>query len=145
MERRTFLGVVAGGLLASPLAAEAQRAGRLPKLCFLTFDPGTTRSPSPRFPAFFQGLQDLGYLNERTIAIHYLSADGRNERFPELVAECLRLKPDIIAVTTTPLLRPRRPRRPPFRLSWSHLAIHKGPGLSTASPGPGETSPECHS
>jgi putative ABC transport system substrate-binding protein len=102
MNRRTFLAIVAGGLLASSLAAEAQSARRLPQLCFLTFDPGTARSPSPRFAAFFRGLQDLGYVNERTIAVHYLSANGRNERFPELVAECVRLKPDIIVATTTP-------------------------------------------
>ena len=102
MDRRAFLGTLASGFLAAPLAAEAQQARRLPQLCFLTFDPGTSHSPSPRFGAFFQGLQALGYVNERTIAIHYLSANGRSERFPELVAECLRLKPDIIAVTTTP-------------------------------------------
>ena len=102
MERRAFLGVLAGSLLAAPLAAEAQRTAKLPQLCFLTFDPGTSRSPATRFAAFFQGLQDLGYVNEQTIAIHYLSANGRNERFPELVAECVRLKADIIAVTTTP-------------------------------------------
>ncbi len=102
MNRRTFLSTLSGGLLAAPLAAEAQRAGKLPQLCFLTFDPGTSRSPATRFSAFFQGLQDLGYVNEQTIAIHYLTADGRNERFPELVAECVRLEADVIAVTTTP-------------------------------------------
>src|SRR5260370_27025872 len=102
MDRRVFLGTLTGVRVAAPLAAVAQQARRLSQLCFLTFDPGTARSPSPRFAAFFQGLQDLGYVNGRTIAIHYLSADGRNERFPELVSECLRLKPDIIAVTTTP-------------------------------------------
>jgi ABC-type uncharacterized transport system substrate-binding protein len=36
------------------------------------------------------------------IAIDYLSVDGRGERFPDLAAECLRLKADIIAVSTTP-------------------------------------------
>jgi hypothetical protein len=36
------------------------------------------------------------------VALDYLSADGRGERFPALAAECLRLKADIIAVSTTP-------------------------------------------
>lgn len=102
IDRRTFVATLAGGLLAAPLAVEAQQTGKLLKLCFLTFDRGTSRSPSARFAAFFQGLRDLGYVNEQTIAIHYLSADGRNERFPELATECVRLKADIIAVTTTP-------------------------------------------
>ena len=93
---------MAGGCLAVPLAAEAQRAGKIPRLCFLTFDPGTAQSPSTRFEAFFQGLRELGYAHGQTITIDYLSPDGRSERFPELAVECLRLKADIIAVTTTP-------------------------------------------
>jgi putative ABC transport system substrate-binding protein len=96
------MALVSGGLLAAPLAAEGQQAGKIPRLCFLTFDPGTAQSPSTRFETFFQGLRDLGYAHGQTITIDYLSPDGRSERFPELAAECLRLKADIIAVTTTP-------------------------------------------
>jgi hypothetical protein len=82
------------------LAAEAQKAGRIPRLCFLTFDPGTPQSS--RFSPFFQGLRDLGCVDGQTISIDYLSADGRGDRFPTLAADCLRLKADIIVVTTTP-------------------------------------------
>ena len=99
MDRRAFIGTLAGGLLSAPLAAEAQPAGR-PRLCFLTFDPGTPQSS--RFDPFFQGLRDLGYVDGQSITIDYLSADGRGERFPVLAADCLRLKADIIVVTTTP-------------------------------------------
>ena len=83
-----------------PLAVEAQQRGSLPRLCFLTFDPGALRST--RFGAFFQGLSDLGYRDGHTISIDYLSADGRAERLPPLAAECVRLKADVIVVTTTP-------------------------------------------
>jgi ABC-type uncharacterized transport system substrate-binding protein len=102
LDRRTFLSTVTGGLLVAPLAAEAQRAGKIPQLCFLTFDPGTARSPSARFDGFFEGLRDLGYVHGKTITIHYLSASTRGERFRALASECVRLKADIIAVTTTP-------------------------------------------
>ena len=95
MVRRWFLIV-----LLLPMVVSAQ--SKVPRLCFLTFDPGTVQSPSPRFEAFFQGLRDLGYVHGKTIAIHYLSADGRNERFPALAAECVRLRADVIAVSTTP-------------------------------------------
>ena len=78
-------------------SALAQRSARL---CFLTFDPATSRST--RFDAFFQGLVDLGNVDGKTITIDYLSADGHGERFPSLAAECLRLKAGIIAVSTTP-------------------------------------------
>ena len=102
MNRRRFLQTVSTSLLGAPVVAEAQRGGKIPKLCFLTFDPGTAQSPSPRFEAFFQGLRDLGYVDGQTITIDYLSAEGRGERFPALAADCVRLKADIIVVTTTP-------------------------------------------
>jgi putative ABC transport system substrate-binding protein len=88
-----------GVATASLAAAQSQK---IPRLCFLTFDPGTAQSPSPRFAAFFQGLRELGYVHGQTITIDYLLAQGSSERFPELATECLRLKADIIAVTTTP-------------------------------------------
>ena len=74
----------------------------VPRLCFLTFDPGTLRTRSSRFDAFFQGLQNLGYEDGRTIDIRYLSADNNGDRFPTLIDECLSLRPAVIAVTTTP-------------------------------------------
>ena len=85
---------------ALPLATGAQSAAQIPRLCFLTFDPGTLHSS--RFTPFFQGLRDLGWVDGQTITIDYLSADGRSERFPALAANCLRLGADIIVVTTTP-------------------------------------------
>lgn len=96
------LGVhfLAFAAFALPLTTEAQPAGRIPRLCFLTFDPGTPQSS--RFNSFFQGLRDLSYVDGQTISIDYLSADGRGDRFPDLAVECLRLKADVIVVTTTP-------------------------------------------
>jgi putative ABC transport system substrate-binding protein len=137
LDRRAFLGTLAGGLLAAPLAAEAQRPGRLPQLYFLTFDSGTSRSPSPRFAGFFQGLQDLGYVDERTIAIHYLSVNGHNERFPELAAECVRLKTDIIAVTTTPAAQAAKTATSTIPIVMVALGDPEGTGLvdSLARPG----------
>ena len=100
MRRREFITLVCGATVAWPLAAQAQQPRNIPRLCFLTFDPGTLRST--RFEAFFETLRDLGYVDGQTISIDYLSADGRGERFPALAAECLRLKADIIAASTTP-------------------------------------------
>jgi putative tryptophan/tyrosine transport system substrate-binding protein len=100
MERRTFVATLAGGLLAAPLAAEAQSARKIPRLCFLTFDPGTPQSS--RFNPFFQGLRELGYVDGQTVAIDYLSAGGRGQEFSVLAADCVRLKADVIVVTTTP-------------------------------------------
>ena len=90
-------------LFALPIATKAQPAEKIPRLCFLTFDPGTLESN--RFEPFFHGLRDLGYVDGQTITIDYLSAEGQGDRFPTLAAECLRRKADIIVVTTTPAAR----------------------------------------
>ena len=100
VRRREFITVLGGVTIAWPLGARAQQSKKIPRLCFLTFDPGTLEST--RFKPFFQGLRDLGYIDGQTIIIDYLSADGRGERFPALAADCLGLKADIIVVTTTP-------------------------------------------
>ncbi len=101
MKRRNFITLV-GGAAAWPLAARGQQPTKMPRLCFLTFDPGTAQSPSTRFERFFQALRQLGYVNGQTLTIDYLSAEGRTDQYPALAAECVRLNPDIIAVTTTP-------------------------------------------
>ena len=97
MKRRKFIALLGAVAAAWPLVAHAQQSKEIPRLCFLTFDPGTLQSRSPRFDVFFDSLRDLGYVDGKTIVIDYLS-----DRFPALVSECLRLKADIIAVSTTP-------------------------------------------
>lgn len=88
---------------ALPLAKEARSATGIPRLCFLTFDPGPLESS--RFVPFFDGLRELGWVDGQTITIEYLSAEGQGERFPALVADCLEHKSDIIVATTTPAAR----------------------------------------
>jgi putative ABC transport system substrate-binding protein len=100
MLRVVLLAIVV--LFAGTAPSEAQQSGKVPRLCFLTFDPGTLQTRSPRFDGFFHGLRDLGYVDGRNIHISYLSADNKGDRFPALIDECLKLKPDVIAVTTTP-------------------------------------------
>jgi len=94
--------LVIGVLLIGSTVAFAQQ---IPRACFLTFDPGTLQTRSPRFDGFFKELEDLGYENGRNIDIVYLSADNNGGRFPSLIQECLSRKPDVIAVTTTPAAR----------------------------------------
>ncbi len=91
--RRAFIGALAGGLLAAPLAAEAQQAGKVARIGYLGV--GRTASPHLR-EAFFQGLRDLGYVEGRDVVIEYRFAEGKLERFPALAAELVALKVDVI-------------------------------------------------
>ena len=98
MDRRAFLGVLAGWLLAAPLAAEGQRAGKVWRVGFLAFSP-----PDPSLDgAFRRGLHDLGYGEGRNIVIEYRHAGRRLERLPALAAELVALKVDVIVAASTP-------------------------------------------
>src|SRR5438128_133274 len=79
MNRRAFIGTVAGAFLAAPLASEAQPAGRVPKIGYVS--PG-----SPSFGAyasqraFLEGLRDHGYLPGHDFIRELRSTEGRSER-----------------------------------------------------------------
>jgi putative tryptophan/tyrosine transport system substrate-binding protein len=129
--------MVSGGALATwPLTARAQVPKQVPRLCFLTFDPVASRS-SARFGAFFDALRDLGYVDGDNITIDYLSADGHGERFPDLAAECLRLKADIIAVSTTPATQAAKSATHTIPIVMIALGDPVGTGLVDSLPRPG--------
>ena len=100
MERRRFIEVIAGGLVAAPLAAEAQQAVKIARIGFLT--PNMAASPPHVREAFLQGLRDLGYVEGRNVVIEYRDAEGKSERFPALAAELVALKVDVIVAPGTP-------------------------------------------
>jgi putative ABC transport system substrate-binding protein len=91
--RRVFVGTLAGGLLAIPLAAEAQQAAKIVRIGFLS----TNLAASPHLPeAFRQGLRDLGYVEGRNVVIEIRDAEGKVDRLPALAAELVALKVDVI-------------------------------------------------
>src|SRR6187402_1462617 len=65
--------LVAVFLFVIALPSEAQQSPKIPRLCFLTFDPGSAEAPSSRFAAFFEALRELGYVHGQTISIEYLA------------------------------------------------------------------------
>ena len=98
-DRRTFLGALAGGLLTAPLAAEAQQAGKVYRLGYLTIS-GTLNSSYAE--AFRRGLRDLGWVEGQNIVIEFRAAEGQFDRLPALATELVRLKVDVIVATPTP-------------------------------------------
>jgi putative ABC transport system substrate-binding protein len=96
--RRAFIGTLAGGLLAAPLTAYAQQAGKVPRIGVLSPDsPG----PLPLLDAFRQELRKLGYVENQNIAIEYRFAGAKPELLPELAAQLVRLKVDVILTINT--------------------------------------------
>jgi putative tryptophan/tyrosine transport system substrate-binding protein len=96
MNRRTFLAGTGAVLLALPLAAEAQQTGKVYRVGFLT------GSPVPQFfEALRQGLHERGWIEGQNLAIEYRSAESRYDRVPELAAELVGRKVDVLFITAT--------------------------------------------
>jgi putative ABC transport system substrate-binding protein len=91
--RREFIGTLAGGLLAAPLATEAQQTAKVPRIGWLV---GSRAGKSHMTEAFLQGLRDLGYIEGRNVVIEIRDAEGKLERLPALAAELVALKVDVI-------------------------------------------------
>jgi len=94
MDRRAFITLVGGSIVAAPLVGGAQ-PGKLARIGFL-FVGSMTSTPTPNRISFIQGLRDLGWVEGSNLAIEMRSADGKPERLPGLVADLLRLRVDVI-------------------------------------------------
>jgi len=103
MNRRSFVGTLGLGLLAAPLAANAQQVGqKVPHIGILTLQKFSDPNLPDFWGAFRQGLRDLGYVEGRNITLEYRSAEGKLERLSDLAAELVRLNVDIIISASTP-------------------------------------------
>lgn len=89
IDRRSFLGTLTGGLLATPLAAAAQTAGKVRRIGYIQTAP--RKAQLHLIQAFEGGLRERGYTPGRDIVIEFRFADGRVERLPELAADLVRL------------------------------------------------------
>jgi putative ABC transport system substrate-binding protein len=98
MKRREFI-LALGAAAAWPLAARAQQTP--PMIGFL--GPASASAMSAWTAAFVQRLRELGWIEGRTIRIEYRWGDGRTDHFPEIAAEFVRLKVDVIVTTGTPV------------------------------------------
>jgi putative ABC transport system substrate-binding protein len=87
-------------ILVAPLAADGQPTGKVHRIGYLS---GGSATASPRFvEAFRQGLRDLGWVEGQKIVIDYRFAEGRFDRLPDLAAELVRLKMEVIVAGPTP-------------------------------------------
>jgi putative tryptophan/tyrosine transport system substrate-binding protein len=96
MQRRDFIKAIAGLAGTWPLAASAQQSEKIPRIGYL--------SPSviqPRDEAFRQRLQELGYIEGKTIIVERRSAEGKFERLTTLAEELVRLEVDVIVTAVT--------------------------------------------
>jgi putative ABC transport system substrate-binding protein len=97
VKRREFITLVGGAAAAWPLSVRAQQPAKLPTIGYL--GASTPSLDSHRVGAFVQRLRELGWIEGRTVTIEYRWSEGRSERYPEIAAEFVRLKVDVIVAT----------------------------------------------
>src|SRR5262249_53616902 len=94
VSKSVFWFALCAMLFALCASAEAQQVKKVPRIGYLTTtDPATESIRSDPFRA---ALRELGYMEGQNIAIEYRYAEGKRDRLPELAAELVRLKVDII-------------------------------------------------
>ena len=100
MRRRKFLVLIGGIATVWPARAPAQQRGRVYRIGIL--EPTAAAQNRANLEALRLGLRNLGYAEGQNLILEYRSSDGRDERFPELAADLVRLKVDVIVTRGTP-------------------------------------------
>jgi len=135
MTKRIIFLALCSLLLAPCSAVEAQQPAKFPRIGFLSpFSPSAT---ALWHQAFLQGLRDLGWVEGKNISIEYRYAEGRRDRLPDLVADLVRLKVDIIvaSVNTDALVAKKTTRTIPIVMASAGDPVATGLVDSLARPG----------
>ena len=99
IDRRTFIGTLAGGILASPFITFAQQPAKLPRIGILGSEVGA------HWEGFRQGMRDLGYVDGRNVTVEARWFEGRTDRLPALALELVQLNVNIIVAAGTQAIR----------------------------------------
>jgi putative ABC transport system substrate-binding protein len=100
MRKKITVLTLCAMLFALSVSAQAQQTGKIPRIGFL--DNSTASGSAVLVEAFRQELSKLGWNEAKNFTIEYRFAEQKRERVPELAAELVRLKVDLIVATTTP-------------------------------------------
>jgi putative tryptophan/tyrosine transport system substrate-binding protein len=104
MRRREFITLLGGAAVGWPFAVSAQQVGKIWRIGLLS---ALSRETSSRlYAGFQQGMRDLGYVEGKDFVIEWRSVEGNYERFPEIAAEFIRLKVDVIVTGVSAAVPP---------------------------------------
>ena len=135
MGRKIIICLLPTALLSIVSFAEAQQPKKIPTIGVLR--PGSLSPPDPLVRQFRQGLRDLGYMEGKNILIEYRYAEGKSDRLPDLAAELVRIKVDVIVTTDTPAIRAAKQATTTTPIVMANVADPVATGLvaSLARPG----------
>src|ERR1700730_8736984 len=133
MRRREFIGLLGGAAAVRPLAAHAQQP-KMPTVGALVID---NINPEQFWREFPQGLRDLGYVEGQNIRFEFRSAEGQINRLPELAAELVGLKVEIIVTWFTPTTLAAKQATREIPIVMADTGDPVGMGLVASLPRPG--------
>jgi putative ABC transport system substrate-binding protein len=134
--RKTRFGLTLGAMLfALSVSAEAQQPAKVPRIGFL--DPSTASGMAGLLEAFREELSKLGWIEGKNITIEYRFAEQKPERLPEIAADLVRLKVDLIVATGGPPALAAKKATTTIPIVMAHAGDPVGAGLvaSLARPG----------
>ena len=100
--RRRVVLAIGAGALVSPLSSFAQQQGKVWRVGFLAQRHVDFVDADFYYGPFTQGMRELGYVEGKNLVIEWRSAEGKTERLPELAAELVQLKVDVLVTGATP-------------------------------------------
>jgi putative ABC transport system substrate-binding protein len=107
MKRREFIAIVGGAAAAWPFAARAQQTAKTHRIALVhpsaSIADMSESGGNPTYPALFKELRRLGYIEGVNLVVTRYSAEGREERYPDLCQEVVRTNPDIIVTARSNL------------------------------------------
>ena len=135
MDRRTFLGTLAGGLLAAPLAAQAQPAGKIGRVGFLGFGLAPSQEEVAKSP-FWLAMKQIGWVEGQNMVVERRYGES-SDQVDAAAAELVRLKVDIIVTYTGTLAiaASKATQTIPIVMAASGDAVRQGLVASLARPG----------
>jgi ABC-type uncharacterized transport system substrate-binding protein len=134
--RNLKFAIIMGTMLFAPCSfAQAQQTGKVPRIGFL--DAGTASGSAGLLEAFRQELRKLGWIEGKNIAIEYRFAEQKPERPPELAADLVRLKVDLIVVSAGPVVLAAKSATTTIPIVMTNAADPVGVGLISSLARPG--------
>jgi putative ABC transport system substrate-binding protein len=116
MDRRMFLGILTNGLLAAPLAVEAQQVGKVWRIGRLSSS--LPETDAPLLDAFRNGMREFGWIDGQTFTVEDRFAEGRPDRLPKLAADLVRQRVDVILTGSHPAALAANMRQSRSPSSW---------------------------
>ena len=133
--RRAFISSLAVGALLASRSADAQKAGSVRRIGWLS--PASAADGLPNLEALRAGLRELGYVEGKNIIIEARWADGRSERLPQLAAELVRLPVDVLCTAGSQASGAAKQATSTIPIVFANVAFPDQTGLVASYPRPG--------